>query len=60
MRVLLSAYRSHGGVEPVVGLAMRLRALGTHVRVGAAPDCSAAERSDALVATGVAPTGASR
>jgi vancomycin aglycone glucosyltransferase len=38
MRVLLSAYGSRGCVEPVVGLAVRLRALGTQVRVCAPPD----------------------
>src|SRR5262249_11479040 len=59
MRVWLSADGSRGRVEPVVGLAMRLRALGTQVRVCAAPDCAASERCDALVAIGVAPTGGS-
>ena len=38
MRVLLSTYRPRGDVEPMVGLAMRLRALGAGVRVCAAPD----------------------
>jgi vancomycin aglycone glucosyltransferase len=33
MRVLLSAYKSHGDVEPMVELAVRLRALGAEVRV---------------------------
>ncbi len=33
MRVLLSAYKSHGDVEPTVELAVRLRALGAEVRV---------------------------
>jgi len=33
MRVLLSTYDSRGGVEPLVGLAVRLRALGAEVRV---------------------------
>ena len=32
MRVLLSTYDSRGGVEPLVGLAVRLRALGAEVR----------------------------
>ena len=38
MRVLLSTYDSRGGVEPLVGLAVRLRALGAEVRVCAPPD----------------------
>ncbi|MGH3817892.1 MAG: glycosyltransferase [Pseudonocardiaceae bacterium] len=38
MRVLLSAYGSRGDVEPIVGLAVRLRALGAEVRVCAPPD----------------------
>ncbi|MFB9904283.1 hypothetical protein [Allokutzneria oryzae] len=37
MRLLLS-YRSRGDVEPLVGLAVRLRALGAEVRVWAPPD----------------------
>jgi hypothetical protein len=44
MRVLLSTYGSRGDVEPMVGLAVRSRALG-------AEDC------DAPVATGVMATG---
>jgi vancomycin aglycone glucosyltransferase len=38
MRVLLSTYGSRGDVEPMVGLAVRLRALGAEVRVCALPD----------------------
>jgi vancomycin aglycone glucosyltransferase len=38
MRVLLSTYGSHGDVEPMVGLAVRLRALGAEMRVCAPPD----------------------
>ena len=38
MRVLLSTYGGRGDVEPVVGLAVRLRALGAEVRVCAPPD----------------------
>ena len=44
MRVLLSTSGSRGDVEPMVGLAVQLRALG-------------AEEGDALVATGVMPGG---
>jgi hypothetical protein len=57
VRVLLSTYGSRGGVEPVVGLSARLRALGTSVRGCAPPDGAAVEGCDALVATGVVPTG---
>ncbi len=38
MRALLSTYGSRGDVEPVVALAVRLRALGAEVRVCAPPD----------------------
>src|SRR6266542_604306 len=38
MRVLLSTYGSRGDVEPLAGLAVRLRALGADVRVCASPD----------------------
>ncbi|MEU3355356.1 glycosyltransferase [Streptomyces sp. NPDC037389] len=38
MRVLLLAYGSRGDVEPMVGLAMRLRERGVEVRVCAPPD----------------------
>ena len=44
MRTLLSRYRSRGDVEPMVGGAVRLMALG-------------AEGCGALVATGETPTG---
>jgi len=40
MRALLSTYDSRGGVEPLVGLAVRLRALGAEVLVCAPPDCA--------------------
>ncbi len=43
MRVLLSTYGSRGDVEPLVGLAVRLRALGAEVRVCAPPDEDFAE-----------------
>ena len=51
MRVMLSAYGSRGGVEPVMGLTVRLRAPAT------SPDCATAEGCDAVVATGVVPAG---
>jgi vancomycin aglycone glucosyltransferase len=38
MRVLLSTYESHGDVEPMVGLAVQLRALGAEMGVCAPPD----------------------
>jgi vancomycin aglycone glucosyltransferase len=41
--VLLSTYGSRGDVEPVVALAVRLRALGAEVRVCAPPDKEFAE-----------------
>jgi hypothetical protein len=44
MRVLSSTYGSRGNVDPMVGLAVRLRALG-------------AERWDALAAGGMVPAG---
>ena len=44
MRALLSTYDSRGGVEPLVGLAVQLQALGAEVRVCAPPDEEFAER----------------
>ncbi|MEU0572277.1 glycosyltransferase [Nonomuraea sp. NPDC005983] len=44
MRVLLSTYGSRGDVEPLVGLAVRLRELGAEVRVCAPPDEEFAQR----------------
>jgi vancomycin aglycone glucosyltransferase len=38
VRVLLSGYDSRGGVEPLAGLAVGLRALGAEVQVCAPPD----------------------
>ena len=38
VRVLLSTMGSRGDVEPLLGLAVRLRALGAEVRVCAPPD----------------------
>jgi vancomycin aglycone glucosyltransferase len=40
MRVLLSTSGSRGDVEPLVALAVRLRALGAEVRMCAPPDCA--------------------
>jgi vancomycin aglycone glucosyltransferase len=40
VRVLLSTYDSRGGVEPLLGLAVQLRALGAEVLVCAPPDCA--------------------
>jgi vancomycin aglycone glucosyltransferase len=58
VRVLLSGYDSRGGVEPLVGLAVRLRALGAEVRVCAPPDEEFAERL-AGVGVEMVPTGQS-
>lgn len=44
MRVVLSTYGSRGDVEPMAGLAVRLRALGAEVRVCAPPDEDFAQR----------------
>ncbi|MEU5263112.1 glycosyltransferase [Amycolatopsis sp. NPDC021455] len=44
MRVLLSTYGSRGDVEPLVGFAAALRALGAEVRVCAPPDEDFARR----------------
>jgi UDP:flavonoid glycosyltransferase YjiC (YdhE family) len=43
MRVLLSTYGSRGDVQPMAGLAVRLRALGAEVRVCVPPDEDFAE-----------------
>jgi vancomycin aglycone glucosyltransferase len=59
MRVLLSTYESHGDLEPMVGLAVRSRALGAEVRMRAPPDFAEplAPVGVPLVATGVMPAG---
>jgi vancomycin aglycone glucosyltransferase len=44
MRVLLSTYGGRGDVEPLVGLAVRLRELGAEVRICAPPDFSGLDR----------------
>ncbi|MFE5481350.1 glycosyltransferase [Streptomyces sp. NPDC056527] len=43
MRVVVSTYGARGSVEPMVGLAVRLRELGAEVRVCAPPDEEFAE-----------------
>ncbi|MFF7586233.1 glycosyltransferase [Kitasatospora purpeofusca] len=48
MRVVLSTYGSRGDVEPLLGLAVRLRGLGADVRLCAPPDEEFAARSAAL------------
>ncbi|MER6401265.1 glycosyltransferase [Kitasatospora sp. NPDC001603] len=58
MRVVLSAYDSRGGVEPLVGLAVRLRERGAQVRVCAPPDEEFARRL-AVVGVEMVPTGQS-
>src|SRR4051812_19764466 len=40
MRVLLSTSGSRGDVEPLLALAVGLRALGAEARVSAPPDCA--------------------
>jgi vancomycin aglycone glucosyltransferase len=45
MRVLLSTYDSRGGVEPLLGLAVQLRALGAEVGICAPPDDEFADRA---------------
>jgi len=44
VRVLLSTYGSRGDVEPLVGFAVRLRALGAEVRMCAPPNEDFAQR----------------
>ncbi|MCJ1679136.1 glycosyltransferase [Streptomyces sp. APSN-46.1] len=56
MRVVLSTYGSRGGVEPIAGLAVRLRELGAEVRVCAPPDEEFAQRL-AEVGVETVPTG---
>ncbi|MDX2389152.1 glycosyltransferase [Streptomyces sp. DK15] len=48
MRVVVSTYGSRGSVEPMVGLAVRLRELGAEVRVCAPPDEEFRERLDGV------------
>ena len=54
MRVLLSTYGGRGDVEPLVGLAVRLRELGAEVQVCAPPDSSGLARcAERLAEVGV-------
>ena len=57
MGVLLSRYGSRGDVGLTVGLAVRLGAPGTQMRVCPPPDCAAPEGCAALVATAMVPAG---
>jgi vancomycin aglycone glucosyltransferase len=59
MRVLLSTYGSRGDVGPIVGLAVRSRALGAEVRVCAPPDFAEllARVGVPLMPAGIMPTG---
>ena len=59
MRVLLSTYRLRGDVEPMVGPAVRSRALGAELPVCAPPDFAEllARVGVPLVATGLMPAG---
>jgi vancomycin aglycone glucosyltransferase len=59
MRVLLSTYESHGDLEPMVGLAVRSRALDAEVRRCAPPDFAEplARLGEPPVANGVMPAG---
>ncbi len=59
MRVVLSTYGSRGDVEPMVGLAVQLRALGAEMSVCAPPYFAEllARVGVPLVATGVMPAG---
>ncbi len=58
MRVVLSTYGSRGDVEPIVALAVQLRALGADVRVCAPPDEEFIELS-ARVGVPLVPAGSS-
>jgi vancomycin aglycone glucosyltransferase len=40
MRAVLLTYESRGDVEPMAGLAVKLRTLGAEVWVCARPDCA--------------------
>jgi vancomycin aglycone glucosyltransferase len=55
MRVLLPMYGSRGGVEPLVGFAVRSWELGMQARVCAPPDCA-----EPLVCVPLVPMGVCR
>ena len=59
MRVLLSTYGLRGDVEPMAGLAVRLRALGAQLRACAPPDFAEklARVGAPLAAGGMMPAG---
>lgn len=52
MRVLLTTFGSRGDVQPLVGLAVQVRALGAEVQVCAPPD---QEFAELLAGVGVTP-----
>ena len=52
MRVLLATYDSRGGVEPLLGLAVRLRELGAEVQAAVHLDVPRAELVRRLLARG--------
>ena len=54
MHVLLTMYGSRGDVQPLVGLAVQVRALGAEVQVCAPRD---QEFAELLASVGVMPTG---
>ncbi len=60
MRVLLSTYGSRGDVEPMVALAVQLRALGAEVRVCAPPDFAELLARVGVPLVPVGPVGARR
>jgi vancomycin aglycone glucosyltransferase len=57
MWVLSSTHGSRGDVQPLVGLAVQLRALGAPVRAFVPPDRAATSERDVPVAAGVMPNG---
>ena len=57
MRVLLPTYGSRGDVQPLVGLAVQLWALGAQARACVPSECAATAERDAPIAAGVMPNG---